>query len=443
MATTTQTGEPSTTRIKLETSTNVQGEGPLGSFGKPLGKLGKQREREETEEERIRSPRPHRPGEAFGSILELTGQLPPPLYPLPPSRSNESLSNASSPGRNSENPHWGWNPPPRRPLPSPPGPPGPPGSPPSHRSQGTPAQPPQNPAGVLAMVPPRDPKEKGRRPDEFTKREDYSRFGFQLTIFMAQNESIYSTDSEKILFTLGFFTAGVPLTWATRWLEEVARKVPIMGQSRAFGSWNNFKNEIQETFEDPNIAKNEMIKFEELKYDPRQPIPEFLQEYELIAGRAKITDDRTLIHQLEKKVPAELIKRVYDGQQIPEDYQGYRERILTVYALEKQLASIRKSRVIAFPTTTTASVPPQPSSSKERRKSTNFHPRGRGSGRPLWKARAQVESPERDVDKETCFLCKKKGHWKKDCPKMKRIHQLRGLYDKLSSEEKELMEQDF
>jgi hypothetical protein len=61
----------------------------------------------------------------------------------------------------------------------------------------------------------------------------------------------------------------------------------------------------------------------------------------------------------------------------------------------------------------------------------------------IWRKReVTVEEPKKD-DEQTCFLCKKKGHWKKDCPLAKRVMKIRSLYDDLSVDEKDLMTQDF
>ena len=81
--------------------------------------------------------------------------------------------------------------------------------------------------------------------------------------------------------------------------------------------------ELGETFEDPNVERNEKTKLARLKPKPEEPITKFIQSFELLAGRAAITDDRTLIRYLEKKIPANLIQRVFNGQTVPIVYNNY------------------------------------------------------------------------------------------------------------------------
>ena len=162
---------------------------------------------------------------------------------------------------------------PRRPLPSPP-------EPPPQRSPPSPS--PSNPHGRRSSTSLHlrgDAKEKGRRPD-------YKRFILQLFIFLEQNRRVYPTDIDRILFTIGFFTEGVPLNWANLWLQKLTARVRSQGRTSAYGSFDNFMAEVGETFEDPNVERNKMTKLERLKPKPEEPITEFIQSFELLAGKA-------------------------------------------------------------------------------------------------------------------------------------------------------------
>jgi hypothetical protein len=58
------------------------------------------------------------------------------------------------------------------------------------------------------------PKEKGRKPEPFTHRDQFEKFTFALGIYFIQNESLYRKDIDKILFVLGLCTDGIPHQWA-------------------------------------------------------------------------------------------------------------------------------------------------------------------------------------------------------------------------------------
>jgi len=211
-----------------------------------------------------------------------------------------------------------------------------------------------------------------------------------------------------------------------------------MGQNQAYGSFEDFIDEVTKAFQDPNRERNEWTEFEKLEYSSNQTMAQFISEYELHAGRARIIEDRLLIHELEKKLPSYILRRVYDGQHIPSRYHLYRDKVIEAYNLEQQIYHIRKERQ---PSTSSSQSPAQ-SPSKNKRFTSKKTSTGRR--RPgTWRREVKVESQTEDVDKNVCFACKKPGHWKKDCPKLKKVHQLRDLYAQLDDEEKDLMTQDF
>src|SRR6202040_3517128 len=124
----------------------------------------------------VQSPQPVRlPVKPLGTYEGIFSPFPsqPPRKSQVPERQSTSLP---SPRRTT---------PPRRPLSSPP-------EPPPQRPPPSPS--PSNPHGRHSSMSPHprgDAKEKGRRPDNFMKQQDYERFILQLFIFLEQNQRVY------------------------------------------------------------------------------------------------------------------------------------------------------------------------------------------------------------------------------------------------------------
>jgi len=87
-------------------------------------------------------------------------------------------------------------------------------------------------------------RERGRKPDAFTNKSQYRLFRQQLYLYIEQNPDIYRNDIEKVQFTLGFFTEGLPAEWAFLFIEKVAKKneekIPT-----PWGTWSEFYQNLR------------------------------------------------------------------------------------------------------------------------------------------------------------------------------------------------------
>jgi hypothetical protein len=157
-----------------------------------------------------------------------------------PARSAPKPSEGSSDENNEEN--QGGNDPP-----NPPDPPGPHNSPPTPRRT-IKIKPNPPPPGATN-------KERGNRPDPFTKKSQRETFQMQLILFFSQNDHLYPTEADKVLFALSLCTGEAQAQFA---------KLIILGEAKSgkgWGTFHEFLSKMDQTFGDPNEERNEFLQW--------------------------------------------------------------------------------------------------------------------------------------------------------------------------------------
>ena len=122
--------------------------------------------------------------------------------------------------------------------------------------RGPPPPPPPGPLGpgIAAPAPiPHVPngKERGNKPEPFTDVKKFEAFYLAYIIYLLQNNSVYPTDQDKILFILSLMNDGVPGEWMKHWMAQL-----IAGRQR-MPTYDDFNKQLEERFLDPNLEQLE------------------------------------------------------------------------------------------------------------------------------------------------------------------------------------------
>ena len=201
-----------------------------------------------------------------------------------------------------------------------------------------------------------------------------------------QNNSIYPTDEDKVLFILSLMNDGVPGEWMKHWMTQL-----IAGRQR-MPSYEEFNRQLEERFLDPNLEQLEYQSIMTMTWEQsKETLPEFFTRFEIAAGHAKYLGiDKELIHFLEKKIPQYYHKQLYyGGAAIPTTYDEYKKRLLTIYVSDERFKTVKQTTSSVLHSTSQSTE-----SSKNPSSSTAFKKKRYFNKRPSGKDVVQQQAPE-------------------------------------------------
>ena len=162
---------------------------------------------------------------------------------------------------------------------NPPGPPGPsPPLPPEPFGPGN--------AAPAPIVPTPNGKERGIKPEAFTNVKNFTMFCLNYIIYLMQNETVYPTDRDKILFIISLMNDGVPGEWKKHWMAQ------LLAERRTVPTYEEFNCELEAQFIDPNLEQLEYQSINTMTWEQqKETMPEYFTWFKIAAGHAEYLGD--------------------------------------------------------------------------------------------------------------------------------------------------------
>ena len=235
------------------------------------------------------------------------------------------------------------------------------------------------------------------------KRETLEKFLETIGLHLILNR--VKNDEDKIAFTLTYLEGGDADSWRTAFL----RKSITAGGDLNFGSWNNFLNELRNSFhpyDKEGDTLDEIIRMRQ----GNASIEDHVAKFKVLLADSGVADDSPVaLDYFQKSIRVPLLKKILDRDNIPETLEDWYKKALKIDNNYHKVQRIIKRDA----------------------------PK-KDEGKPRWSFRKERDDNTMDVDvitkvfktmteeerkelmrKGSCFRCKKEGHLSRDCPEKK------------------------
>ena len=234
-----------------------------------------------------------------------------------------------------------------------------------------------------------------------------------------------TADEDRILIALSYMKSGTAAAWANRFFDT---------NLNGLGTWPEFETQLKAAFEDKTLSRKARERLENL-HQGSSRIDDFISRFESLAKDAGVdANEAELIRLLERNVKSDLIDAIYASGQLPENYAGYKSRVLGLGRLweQRQEQRAQEHRRHAPPMATTAKPSPgpvAPQMTTDKRTPTGIVYGGRG--KPM-----ELDALRRE---NRCFTCGASGHFRRECPDKDKATKInvRAMALDLSVEERE------
>jgi hypothetical protein len=210
-------------------------------------------------------------------------------------------------------------------------------------------------------------------------------------------------DTAKIVATISYMTEGLAATWANSFCDQA------IGDGGSWGTWAQFRESLEDTFGDPNEPQTAQHRLETLKQN-KKTTEEFFLEFDELAKKAgyKNGHDEYLVSLLEKNLNQSLVDRIYQAENLPSNYKGWKDKATALDRLWRRREE-RKRAVQSFWSLQDESKGQNKPGRKEVGSQSSARTYG-GAGEPMVIDRAGARREGR------CFKCGQLGHRAFECP---------------------------
>ena len=84
-----------------------------------------------------------------------------------------------------------------------------------------------------------------------------------------------------------------------------------------FGTWDDFKKEIEKAFSPVNSEGTVHLKLKYLKQGEKQPIDKHISQFCILISKCRITDNKALINYFMDRLTGKLLEKIHLMQNMP------------------------------------------------------------------------------------------------------------------------------
>jgi Retrotransposon gag protein len=133
----------------------------------------------------------------------------------------------------------------------------------------------------------------------------------ELELYITMNLAIYDTNDKKIIFAISFMKGGTAVGWSKLFVNTAIAATPV-----AFGTWTVFKILVKSAFSLVDTEGKACTNIKHLKQGSG-PVDDYIAQFQILAGKCRITNDKSLIKYFMDGLNAKLLEKVYMMEKMP------------------------------------------------------------------------------------------------------------------------------
>ena len=148
-------------------------------------------------------------------------------------------------------------------------------------------------------------------PSPFTGDPEKTRKFLQdVELYIRINSALYDTDEKKIIFALSFMKGGTAVGWSESYINAALT-------ASNFGTWEDFKKEIEKAFSPIDSEGTACLKLKYLKQGEKQPVNEHISQFCILISKCRITDNKALVDYFMDGLTRKLLEKIHLMQNMP------------------------------------------------------------------------------------------------------------------------------
>jgi hypothetical protein len=245
---------------------------------------------------------------------------------------------------------------------------------------------------------------KMNMPKPFTgKRNEYKKFMQDVALYLRMNHRAYTTDEEKIIFTLSFFEDGDAASWKAQYVENILGTIPV-----DFGNWATFKTALDTAFLPYDGAGDALEEMKNMRLGTGS-IENHVANFKLAVSRSGLDkDSAAVVDYFRESLTIPLQKRIMTIEDPPTDLDGWCKWAMKMDANYKKMQRvIGRSRQGTNPT----------EKKKEEQPRRWYFPKKERDPNAMDIDAINTDNRSEAMRRGLCFGCGEAGHINANCPK--------------------------